>query len=113
MGDRAVIVSHDTKKNNKDKKIGIYLHWYGSEDDVKNFLEIAKSKNIRGCDYDDQYCWSRLCQIIGDEISKDGDDVCSLGVDIVSRLDTKNGDNGVYYINNDFEIVKHTDGSEL
>lgn len=113
MGNRAVIVAHDTNKKNRDKRIGIYLHWCGSEDSVKEFLKLAKDRGIRGVDLDPQYCWARLCQVIGDEFSKEGDDELSLGVGIVSFLDCNNYDNGVYYIDNNFEIVKHTDGSEL
>ena len=113
MGNRAVIVAHDTNKNNKNKRIGIYLHWCGSEDSVKEFLKLAKERGVRGVDSDPQYCWARLCQVIGNDFSKEGDDILSLGVDIVSYLDCRNYDNGVYYIDNNFEIVKQTDGSEL
>ena len=113
MGNRAVIVAHDTTKKNQNKRIGIYLHWCGSEDSVKEFLEEAKKRDIRGVDSDPLYCWARLCQIIGDEFSKGGDNELSLGVGIVKYLDTHNFDNGVYYIDNEFNIVKHTDGSEL
>jgi hypothetical protein len=113
MGNRAVIVAHDTNKKNRDKRIGIYLHWCGGEESVKEFLKLAKERGIRGVDSDHQYCWARLCQVIGDEFSKEGDDELSLGVGIVSFLDCNNYDNGVYYIDNNFEIVKHTDGSEL
>lgn len=113
MGNRAVIVAHDTNKKNRDKRIGIYLHWCGGEESVKMFLRFAKERGIRGVDSDPQYCWARLCQVIGDEFSKEGDDELSLGVGIVSYLDCNNYDNGVYYIDNNFEIVKHTDGSEL
>ena len=113
MGNRAVIVAHDTNRDNQDKRIGIYLHWCGSEETVKSFLEIAKQKGIRGVDSDPQYCWARLTQIIGDEFSKQGDDECSLGIGIVKYLDTYNFDNGVYYIDNNFDIVNHTDGYEF
>lgn len=113
MGNRAVIVSHDTTKRNQNKKIGIYLHWCGSEESVKRFLEEAKNRGIRGVDSDPKYCWARLCQVIGDEFSEEGNNELSLGVGIVNYLDRKNYDNGVYYIDNDFNITKHTDGSEL
>ena len=36
-----------------------------------------------------------------------------IGIGIVSELDTQNGDNGIYYIDDDYNIVKQTDGSEL
>lgn len=35
MGNRAVIVSYNTNKENADKKIGIYLHWYGGKTGTK------------------------------------------------------------------------------
>lgn len=113
MGDRAVIVAHDTTKQNQDKRIGIYLHWGGYEDCVKEFLQTAKDIGIRGVDSDPQYGWARLTQIIANCISDSGDNECSIGIDIVKNLDTHNYDNGVYYIDDNFDIVKHTDGSEL
>ena len=113
MGNRAVIVSHDTNKENADKKIGIYLHWYGSPESIKHFLDIAKNK-IRDVDSDPQYFWARFCQIIANEIDGgNGQGALSIGIGIVSKLDTHNYDNGVYYINGNFEITKQTDGSEF
>lgn len=113
MGNRAVIVSHDTTKENQDKKIGIYLHWCGSRSSVQKFLDIAKWRGIRNVDRDPQYFWARLCQVIGEEFSADGDYELSLGIGIVSHLDRHNYDNGVYYVDSNFQIVKQTDGSEL
>ena len=113
MGNRAVIVSHDTNKENANKKIGIYLHWYGSPDSIKHFLDIANGK-IRNVDDDPSYFWTRFCQIIANEIDgDDGQGALSIGIGIVSQLDTHNYDNGVYYINGNFEITKQTDGSEF
>ena len=124
MGNRCVIVSEDTTKENQNKKIGIYLHWYGSEDTVKEFLQEAKDKGARDIMSDPSYGWARLCQIIADNLTKD----CleseyetarshayetGIGIGLVSELDTHNYDNGVYYINDNFDIVNHTDGSEL
>jgi hypothetical protein len=113
MGNRAVIVSHETNKQNAHKRIGVYLHWCGGESSVKEFLRLAKERGIRNVDCDPFYFWARFCQVIGDEFSKEGDNELSLGVGIVSFLDCYNYDNGVYYIDGDFEIVKHTDGREL
>ena len=39
MGNRAVIVSHDTNKENAKEKIGIYIHWYGSKNHIETFLK--------------------------------------------------------------------------
>lgn len=122
MGNRAVIVSKDTTKENAKNKVGIYVHWYGSKDDIQRFLDEAKKRKIRS--FDDSYGMARLIQVIGDIISEDcmkselstvksNPYETGLGVDIVSRLDCHNYDNGVYYISNDYEIVKHTSGEEL
>lgn len=113
MGNRAVIVSHDTNKENAKERIGIYLHWYGSRSNIEKFLMLAKNK-IRTVDEDPQYFWSRFCQIICNYIDAiEGSFCLSVGIGIVSDLDTDNGDNGVYYINSNFEITKQTDGSEF
>lgn len=110
MGNRAVIVSHDTTAENKDAKIGIYVHWDGSPDDIENALADAKGQSVRGIDDDPQYFWARFCQVFANRI---GGQETGIGIGIVSHLDCHNDDNGVYYIDNNFEIVNHTDGSEL
>jgi hypothetical protein len=120
MGNRCVIVSKDTTKENANKKIGIYLHWYGDEDTVKSLLKIAKERGIRNVEGDTSYFWARFCQVCADKITEDSkssgnkiDYSAGIGIDIVSRLDCHNCDNGVYYIDGKFEIVKHTNGEEL
>lgn len=122
MGNRAVICHESVTKENADTKVGIYVHWYGSEDDIQRFLDEAKNRKIRSLD--DSYGMARLIQVVCDIISedcmsselstvKDNPYETGVGVDIVSRLDYNNMDNGVYYISNDYEIVKHTSGAEL
>lgn len=119
MGNRAVIVAHDTTKENANKKLGIYVHWHGSEVDIKNVLDSACSKGVRGVDDDTNYFWARFCQLFANYITEAYADYkktnyeTGIGINVVSELDTDNCDNGVYYINNDFEIVKHTNGKEL
>ena len=124
MGNRAVIVSKDTTKENANQKIGIYVHWNGGEDDIKSFLQEAKEKGVRDVISDPSYGWARLAQIIGDnftkwsleseyETAKAHAYETSLGIGIVNTLDCHNYDNGVYYIDENFEIVKHTSGEEL
>lgn len=113
MGNRAVIVSHGTNKENAKERIGIYLHWRGSKPSIEKFLMLAKDR-IRTVDEDPQYFWSRFCQIICNYFDAiEGPSCLSVGIGIVSDLDTDNGDNGVYYINNKFEITKQTDGTEF
>ena len=88
MGNRAVIT---TGKNEKD--IGVYLHWNGGRDSVEAFLAYCELKGYRAPDTDN-YGWARLCQVIGNYFGGE----CSVGIDIRSRLDCNNGDNGVYII---------------
>lgn len=92
MGNRAVITT-------EDKKIGVYLHWNGGRDSVEAFLLYCKLKGFRCPEYD-SYGWARLCQVIGNFFGGE----LSLGIDTYDRLDTDNGDNGVYIIRN-WEIV--------
>lgn len=124
MGNRAVIVSKDTTKENKNQKLGIYVHWNGGEEDVKSFLQEAKEKGVRDVISDPSYGWARLAQVIGDnftkwsleseyETAKAHAYETSLGIGIVKDLDCHNYDNGVYYIDENWEIVKHTSGEEL
>lgn len=124
MGNRAVIVTEDTTYANSDKKIGLYVHWYGDKDVVQSVLDECKEKGVRNFRNDELYFWARFCQIFADRLSKDSleseyeiakKDAYStgIGIGIVNQLDCYNGDNGVYYINKDFQIVKHTSGKEL
>ena len=92
MGNRAVITT-------KHKKIGVYLHWNGGRDSVEAFLTYCKLKGYRSPDKN-CYGWARLCQVIGNYFGGD----LSIGINTYENLDTDNGDNGVYIIEN-WEIV--------
>lgn len=124
MGCRCVIVDKDTTKQNANQKIGIYLHWHGDKETVEQILGSAKDLGQRGVISDPSYGWARLCQRFADmiteeslaspfETSKQHAYSTGIGIGIVSDLDTQNWDNGVYYIDDNFDIVKQTDGSEL
>lgn len=93
MGNRAVITTIA-------KKIGVYLHWNGGRDSVEAFLEYCKLKGYRTPEEDD-YGWARLCQVIGNFFGG----TTSVGIDLYDNLDTDNGDNGVYVIE-DWKIVE-------
>jgi len=96
MGNRAVITT-------RDKQLGVYLHWNGGRNSVEAFLLYCKLKGFRSPETD-CYGWARLCQVIGNFFG----DGLSVGIDRYDRLDTDNGDNGVYIIEN-WQIV----GKEL
>lgn len=124
MGNRAVITTTDVTKENANQKLGIYVHWHGSKEDIERALKIAKERKIRKPFEDYSYFWARFCQVFADMISEDSLNSqfesaamhafeSDIGIDVVSELDCHNHDNGVYYINNDLEIEKQTDGSEL
>lgn len=111
MGNRCVITTSDVTKDNQDEKLGLYLHWCGSRRDVENILRECKKRKIRNPGYDYEYFWARFCQIACDYCGKEKN--TGVGINMVSRLDVENFGNGVYYIDNDLDIVRQTDGSEL
>ena len=97
MGNRAVIafVEENCVKNNDS--VGIYLHWNGGRDSVEGFLQTAKDYGLRS----GSYGVARLTQIIANGIGG----TLSLGVDQVKNLDCDNYDNGVYWVDQNFDIV--------
>lgn len=122
MGCRAVICDKDTTKENANTKIGIYVHWYGDEKSIERLLAVCKERKVRGVISDSQYGWARACQAFGDVISQDTLESGftsvnvydnGLGIGLVSQLDCRNYDNGVYYIDDEYNVVKHTSGEEL
>lgn len=102
MGNRAVILSkNDMLADGKinPNQIGVYLHWNGGRDSVSAFLKYCKLKCYRSPSTD-CYGWACLCNVISNFFG----DGMSLGIDIASRLDCDNYDNGVYIIDH-WEIV--------
>lgn len=102
MGNRAVILSkNDMLADGKinPNQIGVYLHWNGDRDSVSAFLKYCKLKGYRSPSTD-CYGWACLCNVISNFFG----DGMSLGIDVASRLDCDNYDNGVYIIDR-WEIV--------
>ena len=92
MGNRAVIT---TKSNFENDGIGVYLHWNGGRDSVEAFLKYCELHEYRSPETD-CYGWARLVQVIGNFFGGS----TSVGIDICSRLDCDNYDNGVYLVEN-------------
>ena len=92
MGNRCVITT-------REKELGVYFHWNGGRDSVEPLLAYCKLKEYRTPETDN-YGWARLCQVAGNCFGGTN----SLGIDTYNNLDTDNGDNGVYVIEN-WEIV--------
>ena len=88
MGNRAVI-SFDEN----DNATGVYLHWNGGPESVLAFLDAAKELGVRGGE-DQPYFFARFCQIIGNFFGG----TTSVGIGPVKSLDTDNGDNGWYIL---------------
>jgi hypothetical protein len=84
----------------KKDDVGIYLHWSGGKASVRAFLDAAKELGVRTGDK--EYGTARLTQIIGNFMGG----THSLGIGSLKNLDCDNGDNGLYVIDDQFNIVK-------
>ena len=96
MGNRAVIAFTENGKKNKNSA-GIYLHWNGGRDSVEGFLQTAKDYDLRS----GSYGLARLTQIICNCFPG----TLSVGVATLNKLDCDNYDNGVYWVDENFDIV--------
>ena len=97
MGNRAVIAFVDDNGVQDENSVGIYLHWNGGRDSVEGFLQAAKDYGLRS----GSYGVARLTQIIGNCFPG----TLSVGVDMLNKLDCDNYDNGVYWVDKQFNIV--------
>ena len=97
MGNRAVIAFVNDEGKKDKNSVGIYLHWNGGRDSVEGFLQTAKDYELRS----GSYGVARLTQIIANGLGG----TLSLGVDMLKNLDCDNYDNGVYWIDQNFNIV--------
>lgn len=97
MGNRAVIALKSMPT------IGVYLHWNGSPDQVQAILDDVASY-ARKPQGDETYAFARLveacCNAAGPR------EETSVGVALIVNLDTDNGDNGLYWIGDDWKIVE-------
>lgn len=92
MGNRAVITTRENFENNG---IGIYVHWNGGIESIETFLTYCKIIGARKPENDD-YGWATLSRVIGNFFGG----TTSIGINTVNHLDTDNGDNGTYIIEN-------------
>lgn len=98
MGNRAVITTAPFDEND----VGIYLHWNGGRASIEGFLAAAHELGWRSPGTDRGYAMARLTQLIANFFGADG---LSIGVGLCRGLDCDNGDNGVYLLGQDWEIV--------
>lgn len=107
MGNRAVITTAPYRINNT----GIYVHWNGGRSSVEAFLKACKQLGYRSPESDPAFAMARLTQVIGTYFGG----TLSIGIGTLRHLDCDNGDNGVYVIGGDWEIVgrKHHGGFDV
>ncbi len=98
MGNRAVITT-EAGWRSPENNLGVYLHWNGGRDSIEGFLKYCELHGYRSPDYD-CYGWAYLSGVISNFFG----DGLSVGIDVVSKLDTDNIDNGTYIISG-WEIV--------
>lgn len=103
MGNRAVII-------NEECGVGIYLHWNGGPESVYAFLDYAKDHARKG---DDEYGMARLVQYIGNFFGGNS----SVGIFSAkpgeNYADIYGTDNGAFYIDSNFEVIRRKRGGEL
>jgi hypothetical protein len=95
MGNRAVIAFGPDRPNT----VGIYVHWNGGPESVLAFMAAAKALAVRD-PLEDSYGIARIAQIIGNVFGG----TTSIGVEKLSKLDTDNGDNGLYIVGPSFTL---------
>ena len=84
-------------------RVGVYLHWNGGRDSIEAFLGACKELGYRD-GARDSYGVARFTQTVCNFFGRDG---LPVGVDTLEHLDTNNGDNGVYVVGDNWEIIGH------
>ena len=88
MGNRAIITD-------KERYLGLYLHWNGGLGSVEAFLRYCALKGYRDTEADPAYAYARLAQVVGNYFGG------TLSVGIMPYTDDEHmdpGDNGIYVI---------------
>lgn len=81
--------------------VGVYLHWNGGRASIEGFCEACRRLKFRG-PARDSYGVARFIQVVCNFFGSDG---LSCGVDTLERSDTNNYDNGVYVVDDNWNIV--------
>lgn len=107
MGNRAVIAFVG---NTNPLSQCIYLHWNGGRASVEAFLGAAKALNIRRPDprwgqVAKDVAIEQLANLIGPWFFGN-DPGLTVYIESYARADKDNGDNGLYLIDNDLNIVR-------
>ena len=101
MGNRAVI----TFAPKGEAAIGVYVHWNGGRESVKAFIDTCKARGYRCPVRDASYAMAGLVGVIREFFDHSA---LNVGVDMLSRLDCDNYDNGVYQVGEGSESLQAT-----
>lgn len=119
MGNRAVVTFANSKdieqwvdpKGDGEKlkgycaehphEVGVYLHWNGGRASVEGFCEACRRLKFRG-GASDSYGVARFVQVVANFFGSEG---LSVGVDTLEHSDCDNYDNGVYVVDDKWQIV--------
>lgn len=82
-------------------KLGVYLHWNGGRSSIEGFCEACRRLGFRG-PASDSYGVARFIQVVANFFGNDG---LSVGVDMLGRCDCDNYDNGVYVVDDNWNII--------
>ena len=83
-------------------RVGVYLHWNGGKDSITAFCEACRQLEFRG-PVSDCYGVARFVQVVCNFFG--GTDGLSVGVDTLEHLDTDNYDNGVFIVDDKWEVI--------
>lgn len=92
---------HGFVAENGDKLVGVYLHWNGGRSSIEGFCEACRRMKFRE-PASDSYGVARFIQVVANFFGNDG---LSIGVDMLGRCDCNNYDNGVYVVDDNWNIV--------
>ena len=86
---------------NGNKLVGVYLHWNGGRASIEGFCEACRRLKFRG-PASDSYGVARFVQVVANFFGNGG---LSVGVDTLEHSDTNNYDNGVYVVDDNWNII--------
>lgn len=82
-------------------KVGVYLHWNGGRASIEGFCEACRRMKFRG-PASDSYGVARFVQVVANSFGNDG---LSVGVNTLGKSDCDNYDNGVYVVDDNWDII--------
>lgn len=91
---------HGFCEDNGGELVGVYLHWNGGRASIEGFCEACRRLKFRG-PASDSYGVARFVQAVCNYFGGG----LSCGVDTLAKSDMRNYDNGVYVVDDEWNIV--------